>query len=139
MSLIYRVRPFLNLGICKEYGMPRKTSGNTTSSRSKKTAAAVPPAEVQVAPVIAKEASKEISKEVPKNGKPANVVPINLNLNLEDQIRRRAYELYLERRATSGHESGSENQDWLMAEQEIRSRLSGQEQAFGAAAGQVRH
>ncbi|HSZ61253.1 MAG TPA: DUF2934 domain-containing protein [Terriglobales bacterium] len=115
--------------------MPRKTNGSTTTTRSKKTVGSVPPAEVQVAPVI----GKEISKEAPKNGKPANVVPINLNLNLEDQIRRRAYELYLQRRATGGPESGSENQDWLMAEREIRSRLAGQEQTFGAAAGQARH
>jgi len=113
--------------------MPRKTNGNVTSSRSKKTAGGVPPAEMQLAP----ELGKEVPKGAPKNGKPANVVPINLNL--EDQIRRRAYELYLERRATAGPESGNENQDWLMAEREIRSRLGGQDQAFGAAAGQVRH
>jgi len=131
MSLIYDVRPFLHLGICKEYCMPRKTNGNTTT-RSKKTMSPVPPPEVQVAPEI----GKEVPIEVPKNRKPANIVAINLSL--EDQIRRRAYELYLQRRATSGHESGNENQDWLMAEQEIRSRLGGQEQAFGAAVGQVR-
>ncbi len=115
--------------------MPRKTNGNTTSSRSKKTPGAAPPAEVQVAPQL----GKEIPKGALKNGKPANVVPINQNLNqnLEDQIRRRAYELYLERRATAGHESGNENQDWLMAEQEIRSRMGSQGQAFGAAAGRV--
>jgi hypothetical protein len=128
--------------------MPRKTNGNTTTSRKKKTADSIPPAEVQVAPVVnrevnrevSKEVSREISKKVPTNGKPSNVVPINLNLNIEDQIRRRAYELYLERRATAGYDSGSgnENQDWLMAEREIRSRLGGQAQAFGAAAGQVR-
>jgi|ERR1700723_2973448 hypothetical protein len=112
--------------------MPRKTNGNTTTTRSKKTAGSVPPAELQIAPEIAKDASKE----VPKNGKSANVVPINLNL--EDQIRRRAYELYVERRATAGSESGNEHQDWLMAEREIRSRQSGQEQAFGVAVGQVR-
>jgi len=116
--------------------MPRKTTGNTTGSRSKKTAGAVPLAEVQVAP----ELGKEVAKGAPKNGKPVNVVPIslNLNINIEDQIRRRAYELYLERRATAGYESGDQNQDWLMAEREIRSRLGGSEQAFGAAAGQVR-
>jgi Protein of unknown function (DUF2934) len=106
--------------------MPRKTNGNTTTPRSKKTTGSVPPGEVQVA--------SEIGKEVPKNGKSANVVPTNL----EEQIRRRAYELYLQRRATSNHESGNENQDWLMAEREIRSRRGGQEQALGAAAGQVR-
>jgi hypothetical protein len=43
-------------------------------------------------------------------------------LSLEEQIRRRAYELYVER----GNESGSEFDDWLQAEEEIR---SAQEQA----------
>jgi hypothetical protein len=37
-------------------------------------------------------------------------------LSLEEQIRRRAYELYVER----GNESGSELDDWLQAEEEIR-------------------
>ena len=36
-------------------------------------------------------------------------------LPLEDQIRRRAYELYVQR----GNESGSELDDWLQAEEEI--------------------
>jgi hypothetical protein len=43
------------------------------------------------------------------------VVPIN---NLEEEIRLRAYELYLERGSMPGHES----EDWLIAEQEVRSR-----------------
>ena len=38
-------------------------------------------------------------------------------LPLEERIRRRAYELYIER----GNESGSELDDWLQAEDEIRS------------------
>ena len=37
-------------------------------------------------------------------------------LPLEERIRRRAYELYVER----GSESGSELDDWLQAEEEIR-------------------
>lgn len=37
-------------------------------------------------------------------------------IDLEDQIRRRAYELYEERGRTPGHE----NEDWLRAEREIR-------------------
>ncbi|MGA2457360.1 MAG: DUF2934 domain-containing protein [Terriglobales bacterium] len=97
-----------------------KTTGSSTTSRSRKTAASTQPAAVQVAP------------EVPKNGKPANLVlvdaPVNLEVNLEEEIRRRAYELYLQRRATAGNESenvnvnGDENQDWLIAEREILSR-----------------
>jgi hypothetical protein len=37
-------------------------------------------------------------------------------LPLEERIRRRAYELYVER----GNQSGSEIDDWLQAEEEIR-------------------
>ena len=37
-------------------------------------------------------------------------------LSLEERVRRRAYELYVER----GNESGSELDDWLQAEEEIR-------------------
>jgi hypothetical protein len=99
--------------------MARKTTG-TGPSRSKK---AVQPAVVETSPVIEKEARK--------SEKTATVTAINrgaVNLNLEDAIRRRAYELYLERRATAGANQGDENQDWLLAEREVRSRDSGQEQ-----------
>ncbi len=82
--------------------MARKTTGNGTINRSKKTEASIQPAAVQGAP------------EVRKNEKPANLVPVNL----EEEIRCRAYELYLERRGTAG----DQNQDWLIAEREIRSR-----------------
>ncbi len=37
-------------------------------------------------------------------------------LSLEERIQRRAYELYVQR----GNESGSELDDWLQAEEEIR-------------------
>jgi hypothetical protein len=45
--------------------------------------------------------------------------------SLEERIRQRAYELYVER----GNQSGSELDDWLQAETEILER---QEQAFAA-------
>ena len=41
--------------------------------------------------------------------------PISGTLSLEEQIRGRAYELYVKR----GSESGSEQDDWFQAEQEI--------------------
>lgn len=95
--------------------MARKTTGITSTTRSKKTATSVSPAPVQVAP--------EVGKEIPKNGKSAAVVSANfVPSNLEEEIRRRAYELYLQRQATTGDANGDENQDWLMAEREIRSR-----------------
>ena len=40
--------------------------------------------------------------------------------NIEEQIRIRAYELYLERGGTGG----SPEQDWLQAQEEIRSRTT---------------
>jgi hypothetical protein len=43
-----------------------------------------------------------------------NVVPINL----EDEIRRRAYELYEQRNGSTG----SEQEDWLRAETEVLAR-----------------
>lgn len=102
--------------------MARKTTGTTT--RSKKTVNSAPPAAVQT------------GSEVVKNGKTANPAilnaptvktPVNVPVNIEEQIRVRAYELYLERRATAGsaNGSGNENQDWLIAEREILSRHNG--------------
>jgi hypothetical protein len=61
------------------------------------------------------QASPEPRKlEVVKNESRKNVVPINL----EDEIRRRAYEIYEQR----GTGSGSEAEDWLAAEREVRQR-----------------
>jgi hypothetical protein len=48
-------------------------------------------------------------------------------LPLEERIRRRAYELYVER----GNQSGSELDDWLRAEEEI---LRAQDEAIGDSA-----
>ena len=45
---------------------------------------------------------------------PAKVTQIE-KLPLQERIRRRAFELYIER----GNESGSEMEDWLQAEEEI--------------------
>jgi len=93
--------------------MARKTTGNTTA-RSKKSEVPVPRAAVQVT----QEFQTEVRKNSPKNGNPVTLDPVNL----EEEIRRRAYELYLERRATAGADNGNEGQDWLVAESEIRSR-----------------
>ncbi|MFY9842028.1 MAG: DUF2934 domain-containing protein [Terriglobales bacterium] len=102
--------------------MARKTTGSSTTTRSKKTVALTSPA-TQVAP--------EVGQEAPTNGKSAVLNAGNLvtgkqvpsNFNLDEEIRHRAYELYLQR-ATSGNVNGNgdENQDWLTAENEIRAR-----------------
>jgi hypothetical protein len=77
------------------------------------TTAAEVAAEVKVAPeprklgFVRTEPRKNSASQV-------NLVPINL----EDEIRRRAYELYLQR----GTAPGSEAEDWLTAEREIMQR-----------------
>jgi|HubBroStandDraft_5_1064220.scaffolds.fasta_scaffold11691_2 hypothetical protein len=105
--------------------MARKTTEGSTTKRSKKAEVSVPPATLQVAPELQKEVRKDVTvtKEARKSGKPAAAVSVNL----EEAIRHRAYELYLERRATAGAHYGDPNQDWLIAEREIRSRQGGQE------------
>jgi Protein of unknown function (DUF2934) len=95
--------------------MPRKTTGST-GSRSKKSGSSVQPANVQGVAEVAKSAGL-------KSGKSTNAVGVNL----EEEIRVRAYELYLERRATAGDTSGNPHQDWLIAEREILSRHGGQD------------
>ncbi len=52
---------------------------------------------------------------------PVNASPIDL----ESQIRLRAYELYQER----GRNSGQEKEDWLRAEREVRARHTRQQSA----------
>src|SRR5450755_330080 len=103
MSLVRYVIPFLELGVCKEYCMARKTTGST-STRSKKNGN------------LAQPATEQVTAEVSKNGRTATVAP---PVNLVEEIRRRAYELYLQRRATASGVHGNENQDWLVAEREI--------------------
>ena len=78
--------------------MAQKTT-ESSKRRSKKTASVQSPA------------ASEVRREAVSAGK----VPVR---NLEEEIRRRAYELYLQRGGTPGNPS----QDWLVAEQEVRSR-----------------
>jgi hypothetical protein len=77
------------------------------------TTAAEAAAEVKVAPEPWK--MGVVKNEPRKNAAPAvNLLPINL----EDEIRRRAYELYQQRGTAPGSEAG----DWLDAEREIKQR-----------------
>ena len=78
--------------------MAKKTT-EPTRPRSRKAASVQPPAVV----------------EARLEAVPASKVPVR---NLEEEIRRRAYELYLQRAGTPGNPS----QDWLVAEQEVQSR-----------------
>ena len=125
--------------------MARKTTGTTTTKRRKK--AEVPAATVPLAP--------KVREEIPTKGTQPNDVPVNFasqtfvasrnipvsenipaSESIEEQIRQRAYELYLQRRANGSSENGNggENQDWLTAEREIHSRQEGRK-GRGVAAG----
>jgi hypothetical protein len=78
-------------------------------------APAVVPDGKTVAETAPSKVSAEPRKFDPKKAEPrASVVPINV----EDEIRRRAYELYEQRGRSSGHEK----EDWAVAEQEVRQR-----------------
>ena len=125
MSLLHYARPFWELGICKEYSMARKTTGNTTTNRSKKAGTSLQPAVVQS---TYEDRKSEDRKSEESASAIYGSIPVNLTVNLEEEIRRRAYELYLQRRATACGESGDENQDWLIAEREVLSLRGGQDQ-----------
>ena len=86
---------------------------------TKAVAAATTPAE---AAAEVKAASEPRKFEVVKNESRKKVV---IPINLEDEIRRRAYELYQQR----GSASGSEAEDWLAAEREVRQRYQKQQSA----------
>jgi Protein of unknown function (DUF2934) len=73
------------------------------------------PFEVRKTEPVRPEAGKPESKsETRKPEVRKNIFPFNL----EDEIRRRAYELYEER----GYSSGNEAEDWLTAEREVLQR-----------------
>ena len=59
---------------------------------------------------------REIRKAVPGPS------PILVPINLDEEIRRRAYELW----ELHGRESGHENEHWLIAEREILARYDSQ-------------
>jgi hypothetical protein len=131
--------------------MARKSnsSGKTTTNTNKEQSTTVAPASVPdvrndvqavpaaTAPVAAKPEPKiaseprtapepKIAPELRKKlevvkTEPRRVVPINI----EDEIRRRAYELYQQRGATPGNE----REDWLAAEREVKQRYHQQQSA----------
>jgi hypothetical protein len=118
---------FLNLGICKEYPhMARsKSIPGSKPDGSKDQAIANNPAAVPdgktVAETVSTKANTEPRKFEPKKTEPrASAVPINsvVPINVEEEIRRRAYELYEQR----GRSSGYEKDDWRTAEQEVMQR-----------------
>jgi len=103
----------------------RSTSGSKASRTNKEQTGAGNPVNVPDVKAVAAEAvpveSELETKITPESRKlevvkaePRKLVPINL----EDEIRRRAYELYQQR----ANSSGSETEDWLTAEREVLQR-----------------
>lgn len=64
-------------------------------------------------------AQPEIKPAATKSRKP-QVTRLAAQTNLDEEIRRRAYELWVQ----CGYQSGHENEHWLSAEREIRSRYT---------------
>jgi hypothetical protein len=126
MWITHQVNSFLNLGICKEYLFMAKKPrfrGNPTRSEENVSNTNPPTNEVMMnAPVRSgtlevprpKGDSKKARMQKTAAAGNGNAIPINL----EDEIRRRAYELYAERGFSSGHE----HEDWLRAEREVKQR-----------------
>jgi hypothetical protein len=132
--------------------MARKADG-TTTSRKKKAAPPTETAALQPAPapeVLDAEVRGNVmsTSAIPTNVMPTNVTPINVapiktaprktqpssanpELNLDDEIRQRAYELFLERKGAAGDPAA----DWFVAEHEVRARRAGRETAFAARQG----
>jgi hypothetical protein len=120
MWLIHQFDSFLKLGACKEYSIMAKAK--TPRTNAGKTNGETPNTSVNpVNPSVTADALpefREIRKTQPDARK--NIVPINL----EEEIRRRAYELWEQH----GRVSGQENEHWLLAEREVRERYRAQHQ-----------
>lgn len=141
--------------------MARKTDGTTTTRKQKTNpatdAAAVQPVSVQATPEVRSaevrtpevrtpevrtpEVRNEARSEVRSNVTPINVAPVKPaakkpqaavdNVKLDEEIRRRAYELFLQRNGAPGDPSA----DWIVAEREVRARFVGKDSAFAAGQG----
>jgi hypothetical protein len=114
--------------------MARKSDGTTTPRRKK---AAAPAETAAVQPAAEQVTSGARVSEARSNVTPINVAPVKPlakkpavtgNVDLEEEIRRRAYELFLERNG----EAGDPNADWLTAEREVRARHATKEAAAAA-------
>jgi hypothetical protein len=122
MSFIQQqIHSFLNLGICKEYPIMARTKSPSGTRQPRQKDPIVDASTTAPTPAAAPangsqpESKSEARKlGVVKNDSRPNIVPINL----EDEIRRRAYELSEKR----GFQSGYEDEDWLNAEREVMQR-----------------
>jgi DUF2934 family protein len=129
MSFIHpQITTFLNLGICKEYPTMARPKNPSGSKRKDETVTNNPAVEqTSSAPAVAAAAKPEptapVKANVVREGARLAVVRTDsratvMPINMEEEIRRRAYELSERRGFTSGHET----EDWLMAESEVMQR-----------------
>lgn len=68
--------------------------------------------------------SRELSSSE-GNSRDLKKTSTKISTDVNGEIRQRAYELYLERGSTPGHE----NEDWLVAEREVMARYNHQKSA----------
>lgn len=99
--------------------MPRAKSPRNGSSRTKQVSAETNVATMpEVETFDTKRPSNGEAKVAPEVKKHGSPIPINV----EEEIRRRAYELFEQR----GHSHGSAYEDWLNAEREVLARYQQQ-------------
>lgn len=95
--------------------MPKAKKGPEEAATTKKTTSrARRTSGVTGAAAAAAPAEERVAESTPNPAKVGNISSI------DDEIRRRAYELYLERNG----QGGSPDDDWARAEAEIREKLS---------------
>jgi hypothetical protein len=97
MWLTHQFGSFVNLGICKEYPIMARAKSPRNGN-------------------------KQQVSTLPTTGIPATRA---VTVDLEAEIRRRAYELYEQRGCVPGHE----DDDWLVAEREVLARHNHQQSA----------
>jgi Protein of unknown function (DUF2934) len=116
MWLIHQFDSLLYLGICKEY--PTMAKAKTPRNTVEKTNGAPAAPSVTATPAESFSEIRGARRTAPDARK--NIVPINL----EEEIRRRAYELWEEH----GRESGRDEEFWFSAEREVVGRYAAQRQ-----------
>ena len=94
--------------------MARKPTGSTAAPRKRKATATAETSAVQ--PV-----SEQVSPEIGLTSAVTEPALKKVEVNLDEEIRRRAYEIYLQRNGAPG----DPHMDWLVAEREVRSRQNG--------------
>ncbi len=114
-----------------------KTSRTTATTVSKEQSSAVNPASVPATDVTAVAAgstpAEAVASEVKSTPEPRKLEMVKTEprknvvvpIKMEDEVRRRAYEIFVER----GSKPGSEAEDWLTAEREVRQRYQKQHSA----------